>query len=73
MDAGTAQDLVAAFLDASPEVPADGDLENLLVLTNGTRTWAPDALKTVTAATSTDPTWLRLRAALNKAFTQEQP
>jgi hypothetical protein len=72
-DARTAQDLVAAFLDASPEVPADGDLENLLVLTNGTRTWAPDALKTVTAATSTDPTWLRLRAALNKAFTQEQP
>jgi hypothetical protein len=72
-DARMPHELVTAFLDASPEVPADGDLENLLLLTNGTRTWDPDALKTVTAATSTDPTWLQLRAAVNKAFTQEQP
>jgi hypothetical protein len=64
---------VAAFLDESPEVPADGDLEGLLVLTNGTRTWEPDSLQTVTAATSADPTWLQLRAAVNKAFAQEQP
>jgi hypothetical protein len=72
-DARMPQELVTAFLDASPEVPADGDLENLLVLTNGTRTWEPDALETVTGATSTDPTWLQLRAAVNKAFAQEQP
>jgi hypothetical protein len=43
------------------------------VLTKGTQTWEPDALETVIAATSTDPTWLQLRAAVNKAFTQEQP
>jgi putative AlgH/UPF0301 family transcriptional regulator len=66
------QALVTAFLDASPEVPADGDLENHLVVTNGTRTWEPDALETETAATSTDPTWLQLRAAANKAFAQER-
>ena len=72
-DARLAQDLVTASLDTSPEVPADGDLENLLVLTNGTRTWEPGALETETAATSTDPPWLQLRAAVNKAFAQEQP
>jgi hypothetical protein len=72
-DARVSQALVTAFLDASPEVPADGDLENLLVLTNGSRTWEPDALQTETAATSTDPTWLQLRAAVNKAFAQQQP
>ncbi|QIJ66439.1 hypothetical protein G7Z13_06305 [Streptomyces sp. JB150] len=57
-----------AFLEATAEVPDDGDsLETHLVVTDGTRTWEADDLATVTAAGASDPTWLRLQAAVNAA------
>jgi hypothetical protein len=58
-----------AFLAATSELPADGDLESDLILTDGTRTWEAEDLSTVTEAASTDPTWLQLRAAVNKVLT----
>ncbi|NUR01019.1 MAG: hypothetical protein HOY79_32165 [Streptomyces sp.] len=59
---------VSEFLEATSEVPDGGDLEEHLVLTDGDRTWDSDDLATVETATAGDPTWLQLRAALNKAF-----
>ncbi|MBM9506574.1 hypothetical protein ITX44_18835 [Streptomyces sp. KK5PA1] len=67
-DGDTPQAALAAFLDATSEVPDDGDLETHLVLTDGSRTWEADDLGKVTTATATDPTWLRLRAAVNEVF-----
>ncbi|MFF2951499.1 hypothetical protein ACFVVU_09180 [Kitasatospora sp. NPDC057965] len=62
-----------AFLEATSEIPDDGDdLEAHLVLTDGTRTWEADDLATVTAAGATDPTWLQLQAAINKAQVQSK-
>jgi hypothetical protein len=66
----TARAAVTAFLDATSDVPGDGDLEKHLVRTDGTRSWDSDDLTTVTTATATDPTWLRLQAALNTARDQ---
>ncbi|GGV22172.1 hypothetical protein GCM10010260_73000 [Streptomyces filipinensis] len=63
----TAASAVSEFLDATSEVPDGGDLEEHLVLTNGDRTWNADDLATVHTATAEDPTWLQLRAAINKA------
>ncbi|WP_034087489.1 hypothetical protein [Streptacidiphilus albus] len=57
------------FLAATSELPADGDLETDLILTDGTRTWAADDLSTLTESDPTDPTWLQLRAAVNKILT----
>ncbi|MGI5452625.1 hypothetical protein ACQEWB_05460 [Streptomyces sp. CA-249302] len=42
-----------------------GDLETHLVLTDGTRTWDNADLAAVTAADASDPTWLRIQAAVN--------
>jgi hypothetical protein len=64
-------DLTAAFLDSATEVPDDSDLIEQLVVTNGTRTWAPGDLETVTSAAGTDPTWLQIHAAMNNATAQE--
>ncbi|MFF3918376.1 hypothetical protein ACFYZB_33745 [Streptomyces sp. NPDC001852] len=62
-----------AFSEATAEIPDDGDdLETHLVLTDGTRTWEADDLATVTAAGATDPTWLQLQAAINKARAQSE-
>ncbi|MFJ3762935.1 hypothetical protein [Streptomyces sp. NPDC090080] len=62
-----------AFLEATAEIPDDGNhLETHLVLTDGTRTWDADDLATVTAADATDPTWLQLQAAINKAQAQSE-
>jgi hypothetical protein len=58
---------VTAFLEATSDVPADGDLESHLVLTDGSRSWKQDDLATVTTAEATDPTWLRIQAAMNVA------
>lgn len=67
-DASTAAaSAVREFLDATSEVPDGGDLEEHLVLTDGTRTWNSDDLATVYTATAEDPTWLQLRGAINKA------
>ncbi|WP_307784838.1 hypothetical protein [Streptomyces sp. MBT70] len=67
----TSRDAAAVFLETTAEVPDDGDdLETHLVLTDGTRTWEADDLATTTAASSTDPTWLQLQAAINAAQVQ---
>jgi hypothetical protein len=71
-DGRSAQALVAAFFDASSEVPDDVVLNKYLIVTNGDRTWNPDDLETVTTATETDPAWLRLRAAVNRVRAQEK-
>lgn len=72
-DSDAARAAVTAFLDATsevPEVPDGDDLENHLVVTDGTRTWESDDLATVTIATAADPTWLRIQAAVNNARDQ---
>jgi len=66
----TSRAMITAFLDATSEVPGDGDLETHLVLTDGARTWHPGDLAAVTTATTTDPAWLQLRAAVNTVFGQ---
>ncbi|MEV2191722.1 hypothetical protein AB0I02_12100 [Streptomyces phaeochromogenes] len=71
-DGYTPRAAVTAFLDATSEVPDDGDLETHLVLTDGARTWESDHLATVTAATATDPTWLQLQAAINDTRDQDK-
>ncbi|MFC5239592.1 hypothetical protein [Streptomyces atrovirens] len=69
----TSRAAAAAFLEATAEVPDDGDnLETHLVLTDGTRTWEADDLATTTAAGFTDPTWLQLQAAINAAPAQSE-
>jgi hypothetical protein len=64
-------ELIAAFLDSASEVPGGSDLEEQLVVTNGTRTWEPGDLGAVNSAAGTDPTWLQIRAAVNNAIAQE--
>jgi hypothetical protein len=61
----TAQDRVGAFLATTTELPDDADLDTDLVRTDGVRIWDSDDLDQVTTADETDPTWLRLRAAIN--------
>ncbi|MEO3764976.1 hypothetical protein [Streptomyces sp. B5E4] len=70
-DVATSRATVTAFLDATSEVPDDGELEAHLVLTDGTRTWDADDLAAVTTTTPGDPAWLQLRAALNTARPDE--
>lgn len=71
-DGDTARAAVTAFLDATSEIPDDGDLETHLVVTDGARTWESDDLATVTTATATDPPWLQLQAAINNARDQDK-
>jgi hypothetical protein len=71
-DSDTLRAMVTAFLDATSEVPDDGDLETHLVVTDGVRTWESDDLATVTTATTADPTWLQLQAAINNARGQHK-
>lgn len=66
-----AQALVEAFVDATSEVPDDADWEELAVRTDGARTWQPEDLATVTDATEGDPSWLQIRAAVNRAVAGE--
>ncbi|WP_200825548.1 WD40 repeat domain-containing protein [Kibdelosporangium aridum] len=63
-------ELVRAFLDSTSDVPDDGDLEDNLDVTDGTRSWTPDDRAAVTTATDTDPPWLQLTAAINNARRQ---
>lgn len=71
-DGDTMRAAVAAFLDGTSEVPDDDDdhrgLWKHLVMTDGTRTWGPGDLADVTTATTADPTWLQLQAAINNAL-----
>jgi hypothetical protein len=71
-DADTPTAAVTAFLDSTCAVPDEGDLEAHLVMTDGDRTWEPDDLTAVTTATAADPSWLRLRAAVNDLHAQQR-
>lgn len=62
-----AREAVAAFLDSTNELPDDADLDTDLLLTDGHRTWEADDLEAVTEADDSDPTWLRIQAAVNIA------
>jgi hypothetical protein len=66
-NSGTARRLVAEFVASTSELPEDADLDRDLVRTDGTRTWDPEALSTVTAAEPTDPSWLQIQAIMNAA------
>ncbi|GAA2376699.1 hypothetical protein [Dactylosporangium salmoneum] len=63
--AAAARTRVEEFLAATTELPDDADLETALIRHDGQRVWSADDLDTVTAAEDTDPTWLRLQAAIN--------
>jgi hypothetical protein len=67
VDNGPLPATVTAFLEATSEIPDDGDLETHLVISDGTRTWEPGDLAAVRSATATDPAWLQLQAAINNA------
>jgi hypothetical protein len=56
---------VAGFLDATAEIADDADVWSAVTMTDGTGSWDADDLATVTEAAPTDPTWLRLQAAIN--------
>jgi hypothetical protein len=71
-EARAPHELIAAFLNSAPEVPYGSDLDKQLVMTNGTQTWEPGDLETVSSAAGTDPTWLQIRAAMNNATAQEK-
>ncbi|MFD7064792.1 hypothetical protein [Streptomyces sp. NPDC059906] len=68
----TAQAAVAAFVNATSEVPDAADLGTDLVLTDGASTWDSGDLATVNTASATDPTWLQLQAAINDARDQDK-
>ncbi|WP_412542988.1 hypothetical protein R8Z50_11040 [Longispora sp. K20-0274] len=59
---------VVVFLADTTEVPDDGDLEQHVVFTDGSRSWGPSELEELTAAEGNDPMWLRHRAAVNNAM-----
>ncbi len=71
-EARAPRELIDAFLDSACEVPDGSDLDEQLVVTNGTRTWEPGDLETVTSAAGTDPGWLQIRAAVNNVIAQEK-
>lgn len=56
---------VEEFLATTTELPHDADMDASLVRHDGQRAWGSDDLETVTTAKDTDPTWLRLQAAIN--------
>ncbi|MER6675689.1 hypothetical protein [Streptomyces sp. NPDC000983] len=67
-DRGEPAAAVAAFLASTSEVPEDGaDLQEHLVITDGDRSWAAEDLATVDTAAETDPSWLQIQAAVNRA------
>lgn len=61
----TARARVEEFIAGTTELPDDADLETSIVLTDGQRTWDASDLDQVTTTDDDDPTWLRLRAAIN--------
>jgi hypothetical protein len=65
---------VVAYLAGTEDVPDGvGNLESYLIITDGDRTWAPEDLETVTDATTSDPSWLQLRAMYNRLFQDGPP
>ncbi len=61
------QAAVTTFVASTSEVPNNDPLWEHFVTTDGTRTWTSDDRATVTTATTADPGWLQLRAAINNA------
>ncbi|MFG1992306.1 hypothetical protein ACGFJ7_20235 [Actinoplanes sp. NPDC048988] len=61
VEASTAS--VTEFLTGTTEA-SSLDLDQL-DLTDGTRTWRPGDLKTVTETSASDPSWLKIQAAMN--------
>ena len=61
---------VAAFVDATSEIPHNANLEEHLEVTDGALSWNPENLPAVTTAADTDPMWLRHRAAINDLFSR---
>ncbi|MEV4130554.1 hypothetical protein AB0J72_00085 [Dactylosporangium sp. NPDC049742] len=55
---------VTGFLAGTSEASAV-DMDQL-DLTDGTRTWQPGDLETVTEASESDPSWLQIQAAMNR-------
>jgi WD40 repeat protein len=64
-DRSTATTVAASFLGSATEVPTGVSVEDALETTDGRRTWNPGELDGVTEASEADPTWLRMRAAVN--------
>ncbi|MFB6890283.1 TolB family protein [Kitasatospora sp. NPDC056327] len=60
-------DEATAFLASTADVPEDGDLEPHLVITDGSGSWSRGDLTALTEAATTDPAWLDLRAAVDRA------
>lgn len=73
VDTGALHAMVAAFVEATSEVPDGGDLWTHLGMTDGTQSWGTADLATVTTATETDPTWLQIQAAMNNARDGKTP
>lgn len=65
VDHASARERVAAFLATTSELPGDAEFDTELVRTDGVCTWDSDNLDNVTEADESDPTWLRLQAAIN--------
>ncbi|GIE85910.1 hypothetical protein [Actinoplanes regularis] len=63
--AAVAREVAERLLAATSELPDDADLDESLIRHDGERTWSSGDLETVTTAEEADPTWLRLRAAIN--------
>lgn len=61
---GSAAAAASAFLASTSDVAGDAPWEDL-DLTDGARTWTSNDGAAVTNAADTDPTWLRLQAAIN--------
>jgi hypothetical protein len=59
---------VAEFVAATSEIPVGADWEDHAVRTDGERTWHPDDLESVTETGESDPPWLQIRAAVNRAL-----
>ncbi|AEV85356.1 hypothetical protein ACWT_4336 [Actinoplanes sp. SE50] len=66
-DSRPARAVAARFRAATVELPEGADLAEHLIRHDGERVWVPGDLGDVTAAAETDPTWLRLQAAINTA------
>jgi hypothetical protein len=71
-DEDAARAAVMAFVQSTSEVPEGADVEDHLVVTDGTRAWTPDDLDEVTGADEADPSWLRFRAMLHEARAREE-
>jgi len=59
-------DDVAVFLSGTEDTPSGGELDDHLVLTDGTRSFTDEELATGTETSPGDPTWLQIQASMNR-------